>query len=147
MKHADDEPSFSSGGQQKQIAGDCARYLQSIYLSRARTNLIFDLLVKMSDAANRASGLRIKLAAEATGLCEEEAYRCIQAIVSFTGDPIVMQDGERTWLYQNYEPRSIGGAAQGISRLIPKLADKELASPAKRRASSSGILKVAAAAS
>jgi len=142
MKDADDEP--VSGGQQKQMASDCARYLQSVYLSGARTNLIFDLLVKMSDAANRASGLTIKLAAEATGLSEGEAYRCIQGIVAFTGDPIVIQDGQRTWLYQNYEPRSIGGAAQGIGRLLPKLGGLETASRLRKRAGSCGVLKAAA---
>jgi hypothetical protein len=136
MKDADDESISVSGSQQQQIAGDCARYLQSVYLSGARTNLIFDLLVKMSDAENRASGLTIKLAAEGTGLTEEEAYRCIQGIASFTGDPIVIQNGERMWLYQNYEPRSIGGAAQALSRLLPKVAANEAASPSRKRASS-----------
>lgn len=67
MKDADDESVSVFGNQQKQMAGDCARYLQSVYLSGARTNLIFDWLVKMSDAANGASGLTIKMAAEATG--------------------------------------------------------------------------------
>jgi len=145
MKDADDESVSVSGSRQKQIPGDCARYLQSVYLSGARTNLIFDLLVKMSEAANRASGLTIKLAAEATGLSEEEAYRCIRGIVSFTGDPIVTQDGQKMWLYQNYEPRSIGGAAQGISRLLPKIAVSEVASRSRKRAGSSGVLKAAAA--
>ena len=107
--------------------------------------MIFDLLVKMSDAASRASGLTIRLAAEATGLSEEEAYRCIRGIVSFTGDPIVTQDGQKMWLYQNYEPRSIGGAAQGISRLLPKIAVSEVASRSRKRAGSSGVLKAAAA--
>jgi len=145
MKDADDESVSVFGNQQKQMAGDCARYLQSVYLSGARTNLIFDLLVKMSDAANGASGLTIKLAAEATGLSEEEAHRCIQGIVSFTGDPIVIREGERTWLYENYEPRSIGGAAQGISRLVPKPASDESASRSKKRASSSkGVLRTVA---
>jgi len=87
----------------------------------------------MSDAASRASGLTIRLAAEATGLSEEEAYRCIRGIVSFTGDPIVTQDGQKMWLYQNYEPRSIGGAAQGISRLLPKIAISEVASRSRKR--------------
>ena len=147
MKDADDESVSVSDTQQNQRAvGDCARYLQSIYVSGARTNLIFDLLVKMSDAANRASGLQIKLAAEATGLSEEEAYRCIQAIVSLTGDRIVMQNGERTWLYQNYEPRSIGGAAQGISRLLPRIAIREEAYRSRKRADSSkGVFRTVAA--
>ena len=145
MKDADDEPVSVSGRQQKQIAvGNCARFLQSIYVSGARPNLIFDLLVKMSDAANRASGLTIKLAAEATGLSEEEAHRCIQGIVAFTGDPIVIRDGQKTWLYQNYEPRSIGGAAQGISRLLPKVAGHEVVSRSRKRVVSCGVLKAAA---
>jgi len=101
----------------------------------------------MSDAANRASGLTIKLAAEATGLSEEEAHRCIQGIVAFTGDPIVIHDGQKTWLYQNYEPRSIGGAAQGISRLLPKVAITAVASRSRKRASSCGVLRAAAVAS
>jgi hypothetical protein len=146
MKDADDETVSVLCSQQKQIAGDCARYLQSVYLSGARTNLIFDLLVKMSDAANRASGLTIKLAAEATGLSEEEAYRCIRGIVSFTGDPIVMQDGQKTWLYQNYEPRSIGGAAQGLARLLPKVVINEAVSRSRKRPGSSRRLAVMAAA-
>jgi hypothetical protein len=137
MKDAHDEPVSISAIQQKQlVVGDCARFLQSIYISGASTNLIFDLLVKMNDAANRASGLTIKLAAEATGLSEEEAYRCIQGIVSFTGDRIVMENGQRTWLYRNYEPRSIGGAAQGISRLLPKAVINEEASRSRKRADS-----------
>ena len=146
MKDADDESVSVSGSQQRQIAeGNCARFLQGIYVSGARTNLIFDLLVKMSDAANRASGLTIKLAAEATGLSEEEAHRCIQGIVAFTGDPIVIEDGQKTWLYKNYEPRSIGGAAQGISRLLPKTAINEPASRPRKRAASCGVLKAAVA--
>jgi hypothetical protein len=99
----------------------------------------------MSDAANGASGLTIKLAAEATGLSEEEAYRCIRGIVAFTGDPIVIQDGQRTWHFQNYEPRSIGGAAQGMSRLVPKFSVGEAASRSRKRASSCGVLRAAAA--
>ncbi len=146
MKYADEEPVSVSGGQQKQLAGNCARYLQSVYLSGARTNLIFDLLVKMSDAANQAPGLTIKRAAEATGLSEEEAYRCIQGIACFTGDPIVMQDGERTWLYENYEPRSIGGAAQGMSKLLPKFAEDEEPSHSRKRANTDkGVLRPARA--
>lgn len=141
MNYADEEPVSISGGQQIQTVGNCARYLQSVYHSGARTNLIFDLLVKMSDAANRASGMTIKLAAESTGLSEEEAYRCIRGIVCFTGDPIVVEDGERTWLFQNYEPRSIGGAVQGICRLVPA------ASHSKKRVSSCGDMSNAAAAS
>ena len=121
MKHADDESVSVGAAQQRQeVIGDCARFLLSIYISGAKTSLIFELLFNMSDAANRASGLTIKLAAEATGLSEDEAYRCIQGIVSLTGDRIVVENGERKWLYQNYEPRSIGGAAQGMSRLLPK---------------------------
>jgi hypothetical protein len=54
----------------------------------------------------------MKLAAEATGLSEEEACRCIKGIVSL-GDRIVTQNGQSTWLYQNYEPRSIGAARNG----------------------------------
>jgi hypothetical protein len=141
MKYADDESVSVFDSQQKQlVVGDCARFLQSIYISGTRTNLIFDLLVKMSDAANRASGLTIKVAAEATGLSEEEAHRCIQGIVAFTGDPIVIQDGQKTWLYKNYEPRSIGGAAQGISRLLPKTAIYEAASRPRKRASSCKVV-------
>ena len=137
MKDADDESVSVGDTQQRQLlVGDCARFLQSIYVSGSRANLIFDLLVKMNDAANRASGLTIKLAAEATGLSEEEAYRCIQGIVSLTGDRIGMENGQRTWLYQNYEPRSIGGAAQGVSRLLPKVAINEEASRSKKQAGS-----------
>jgi hypothetical protein len=147
MRDADDEPISVSGNQQKQMAGECTRYLQSVYLGGARTNLIFDLLVKMSDAGEQASGLTIKGAAEATGLSVEEAYRCIQGIVCFTGDPIVIQDGEKTWLYQNYEPRSIGGAAQGNSRLLPKIASGGLSSRSRKQASSCGVSKAVAAAS
>jgi hypothetical protein len=148
MKDADDESVSVSGSQQKQRAeGNCARFLQGIYTSGARTNLIFDLLVKMSDAANRASGLTIKLAAEATGLSEEEAHRCIQGIVAFTGDPIVIQDGHKTWLYKNYEPRSVGGAAQGISPLLPKTAIDKAASRPRKRAAACGVLRAAAVAS
>ncbi len=146
MKDADDEPVSASGSQQKQMAVcNCARFLQSIYVSGARTNLIFDLLVKMNDAGNRASGLTIKLAAEATGLSEEEAHRCIQGIAAFTGDPIVIQDGQKTRLYQNYEPRSIAGAAQGTSRLLPKVAINGAASRSKKRAGSCKVVLGAAA--
>jgi hypothetical protein len=147
MKHADDESVSVGPTQQKQqVIGDCARFLQSIYISGARTNLIFELLFKMSDAANRASGLTIKLAAEATGLSEDEAYRCIQGIVSLTGDQIVVENGQRKWLYQNYEPRSIGGAAQGMSRLLPKAAINEERSHLRKRASSyGGVFKKRAA--
>jgi len=145
MKDADEESISVSGNQQKQIAGDCARNLQSVYHGGASTNLIFDLLVKMSDAANQASGITIKLAAEAAGLSEEEAYRCIKGIVSFTGDPIVIKDGEKTWLYRNYEPRSIGGAAQGVSRLLPKVLPDGIAVPSRRRvASCQSVLQRAA---
>ena len=137
MKDADDESVSVGHAQQEQlVVGDCARFLQSIYISGARTNLIFELLFKMSDAANRASGLTIRLAAEATGLSEDEAYRCIQGIVSLTGDRIVMENGQRKWLYQNYEPRSIGGAAQGVSRLLPKVAVSEEVSRSRKRAGS-----------
>jgi hypothetical protein len=137
MKDADDESVSVGPNQQRQlVVGDCARFLQSIYVSGARTNLIFDLLVKMNDAANRASGLTIKLAAEATGLSEEEALRCIQGIVSLTGDRIVMENGQRTWLYQNYEPRSIGAAAQGVSRLLPKVFPDGISVRSRRRAAS-----------
>ena len=147
MKYADDESVSVSDSQQNQlVVGDCARFLQSIYISGTRTNLIFDLLVKMSDAANRASGLTMELAAEATGLSEEEAYRCIQAIVSLTGDRIVIENGQRTWLYQNYEPRSIGGAAQGVSRLVPKVVINKEASRSRKRADScKGVVNTAAA--
>ena len=147
MKHADDESVSVGPTQQRQeVIGDCARFLQSIYISGARTNLIFELLFKMSDAANRASGLTIKLAAEATGLSEDEAYRCIQGIVSLTGDQIVVENGQRKWLYQNYEPRSIGGAAQGMSRLLPKAAINEETSHLRKRASSyGGVFKKRAA--
>jgi len=147
MKDADDESASVGHAQQRQlVVGDCARFLQSIYLSGSRTNLIFDLLVEMSDVANRASGLTIKLAAEYTGLSEEEACRCIQGIVSLTGDRIVMEDGQRTWLYQNYEPRSIGGAAQGVSRLLPKVAFNEVASRSRKQGGScQGVVKTVAA--
>lgn len=147
MRHADDEPIFVGPTQQMQQAiGDCARFLQSIYISGAKTNLIFELLFKMSDAANRASGMTIKLAAEATGLSEEEAYRCIQGIASLTGDRIVVENGQRKWLYQNYEPRSIGGAAQGFSRLLPKAAINEEIPHLKKQANSyGGVLKKGAA--
>jgi hypothetical protein len=145
MRDADDEPISVSGSHQKQIVGECARYLQSVYLSGARTNLIFDLLVKMSDDGEQESGLGIRAAAEATGLSVEEAYRCIQGIASLTGDPIVIQDGEKTWLHQNYEPRSIGGAAHGNSRLLPKVASGGVAARARKQASSCGMLRVGAA--
>ena len=147
MKDADDESVSIRHTQQKQlVVGDCARFLQSIYVSGSRTNLIFDLLVKMNDVANRASGLTIAVAAQATGLSEEEAYRCIQGIVSLTGDRIVMENGQRTWLYQNYEPRSIGGAAQGISRLLPKAANDSEASRSRKQAGScQGVFKTMAA--
>ena len=147
MKDADDESVSAGAAQQRQeVIGDCARFLQSIYISGARTNLIFELLFNMSDAANRASGLTIKLAAEATGLSEDEAYRCIQGIVSLTGDRIVVENGQRKWLYQNYEPRSIGGAAQGMSRLLPKAGIDEETSRLRKRASSyRGVLKRVAA--
>jgi len=148
MKHADDESVSVGAAQQRQeVIGDCARFLQSIYISGAKTSLIFELLFNMSDAANRASGLTIKLAAEATGLSEDEAYRCIQGIVSLTGDRIVVENGERKWLYQNYEPRSIGGAAQGMSRLLPKAGiDEEISHLRKRASSYRGVLKRAAVA-
>jgi hypothetical protein len=147
MKDADDESVSIGATQQKQQAvGDCARFLQSIYIGGAKTNLIFELLFKMSDAANRESGLTIKLAAEATGLSEDEAFRCIQGIVSLTGDRIVIENGQRKWLYQNYEPRSIGGAAQGVSRLLPKAAINEEMSHLRKRADSyRGLLKKGAA--
>jgi hypothetical protein len=57
-----------------------------------------------------------------------------------------VENGQRKWLYENYEPRSIGGAAQGMSRLLPKAAINQGISLLKKRASSyRGALKRAVA--
>jgi len=106
--------------QQTQALGELVRHLQSVYLSGAPTRLLFDLLVKLNDAENQASGLSVKTITERTTLNSMEAYRCVCGIASFTGERVVAgQDGE-VWLHTNYEPRSVGLAAMGMGRVIPK---------------------------
>jgi len=113
-------------GQQKQALDDCTRYLQSVFLSGAPTCLIFDLLVRLSDAENQASGLTVRTIVERTRLSPQEALRGIRGIASFTGDDLIQHvDGDDMWLYQTYEPRSIGHAAMATGKLIRKAARKK----------------------
>jgi len=115
----------------RQKVEECTQSLQSVYTSGSRVNLILDLFVEFSDAANRASGLTAQLASDATGMSRLEAWQYLLVIAKLTGDSVVVINGEPTLLYQTYEPRSIGKAAQGEGHLIRKRPVTKVAQPRK----------------